>query len=192
MAEAAQGLNIIITIIIITIIIFFTILIPFLLPLFLLFFAVFCINWFCLVKWSRWLEGLMEGGRYFFHGVFGRNAAALARDPNFCGCVPEVCLSLSNIYLAIYYLYIHNLPATSGGLGGELRAGVATVMDGFEPRNDEFDDFDFFFSLQGWRMLLVGLFSPPKPAVLRIAAGFFNLGRMEQVKAALSLRPLRL
>lgn len=65
-AEAAQGLNIIITIIIITIIIIFTILIPFLLPLLLLFFAVFCINWFCLEKWSRWLEGLMEGGDIFF------------------------------------------------------------------------------------------------------------------------------
>lgn len=65
-AEAAQGLNIIITIIIITIIIIFTILIPFLLPLFLLFLAVFCINWFCLEKWSRWLEGLMEGGDIFF------------------------------------------------------------------------------------------------------------------------------
>lgn len=65
-AEAAQGLNIIITIIVITIVIIFTILIPFLLPLFLLFFAVFCINWFCLEKWSRWLEGLMEGGDNFF------------------------------------------------------------------------------------------------------------------------------
>lgn len=131
------------------------------------------------------------GGRYFFHGVFGRNAAALARDPNFRGRVPEVCLSLSNIYLAIYYLYIHNLPATSGGLGGELRAGVATAMD-LNPGMMNFDDFDFFFFLQGWRMLLVGLFFPPKPAVLRIAAGLFNPGRMERVKAASSPRPLRL
>lgn len=160
MAEAAQGLNIIITIIIITIIIIFTILIPFLLPLFLLFFAVFCINWFCLVKWSRWLEGLMEGGRYFFHGVFGRNAAALARDPNFCGCVPEVCLSLSNIYLAIYYLYIHNLPATSGGLGGELRAGVATVMD-LNPRMMNLMILISFSPFKVGGCSLLGYFPPP-------------------------------